>query len=458
LDGSDSGDSILQWETPITLNAMSGWQTEAGQLTSGTPDQVSQSVAVTVRWATGDPEMPTGYYCGYVKLIVEAGGQSAECVLRVYMKAVPNIAVGFPPGPTITATPPTVVLPDSIQPGQIPAQVTFRIDASVQTMDMCILCTHLHNSGSPASGQMIPLAGPGVVVHLESGNEIQGGFDNLLEWATAYVASNGMAGRETVTGTFASGQDGFGQYVTVNVGWNASEGGLPAGEYQGVIALVGEGVTACVEVCVNVTSANQPPIAAAGEDQIVEQEGPEGSQVTLDGSWSSDPDGDSLTYTWTWADQVAYGVAPVVTLAPGLTAITLTVFDGQLSATDTVDVTVRDTTAPVVTGILANPNVLWPPNGRMVRVTVAVNAEDNSGQPPACAITDVTCSESVTDADWQRTEDPLAVMLRAEHGGSKEARIYTIHVECMDASLNTATATVDVTVPRAPGRGKKPHS
>lgn len=97
-------------------------------------------------------------------------------------------------------------------------------------------------------------------------------------------------------------------------------------------------------------SANVPPVADAGPDQTVECGGPNGSAVTLDGSVSSDPDGDALTYTWTWNGGTASGVDPTLTLPLGTHAITLTVDDGKDgTATDIVTITVRDTTAPVTT-------------------------------------------------------------------------------------------------------------
>ncbi len=96
---------------------------------------------------------------------------------------------------------------------------------------------------------------------------------------------------------------------------------------------------------------NQPPVADAGPDQTVEQDSSAGASVTLDGSGSSD-DGQiqPLTYTWTWpGGSSATGVNPTVTLPPGTTIVTLTVDDGQFSATDTVDITVEDTTPPDIT-------------------------------------------------------------------------------------------------------------
>ena len=93
---------------------------------------------------------------------------------------------------------------------------------------------------------------------------------------------------------------------------------------------------------------NQSPIANAGLDQTVEQTGPEGANVTLDGSGSSDPDNDTLSYFWNWTGGSASGVNPTVMLPPGMTNITLTVDNGEFNATDTVIITVVDSEPPYV--------------------------------------------------------------------------------------------------------------
>ncbi|MCP4258566.1 MAG: hypothetical protein GY774_13865 [Planctomycetes bacterium] len=208
---------------------------------------------------------------------------------------------------------------------------------------------------------------------------------------------------------------------------------------------------------------NTPPVADAGSDQTVEQDSHAGASVTLDGLGSSDPDGDLLTYAWTWAGGSELGVSPTVTLPLGTTTITLVVNDGTVdSDPDMVDITVEDTIPPTINSISANPDVLWPPNHKMVEVTVSVEFEDICDPNPFCYIVGVSSNEPIndpgdgnTEPDWEFTDDPLVVLLRAERAGGGDGRTYTIDVECIDISGNTTIAQVEVTVPHDKGKGKK---
>jgi len=98
--------------------------------------------------------------------------------------------------------------------------------------------------------------------------------------------------------------------------------------------------TASVSVVVlDVPPANQPPVADAGPDVIVVDSDGDGSeQVTLDGSGSSDPDGQIVSYVWVeGVQQLATGPTPTLTLAAGSHTITLVVTDdGGAYATDDV--------------------------------------------------------------------------------------------------------------------------
>ena len=95
----------------------------------------------------------------------------------------------------------------------------------------------------------------------------------------------------------------------------------------------------------NITAlgANQSPVAEAGLPQFVSDSDEDGSEdVTLDGSQSSDPDGQIVSYEWQEDGQtIAMGSNPTVSLARGVHVITLIVTDDRgASAEDTVTITV----------------------------------------------------------------------------------------------------------------------
>lgn len=98
----------------------------------------------------------------------------------------------------------------------------------------------------------------------------------------------------------------------------------------------GKGGNATATVTVSVAAANAPPVAQAG----LTQEALVGVRVTLDGSSSSDPNGDALKYAWTLSTRPTDSVAGLTDAdtarpsfapdMPGTYVATLTVNDGKV--------------------------------------------------------------------------------------------------------------------------------
>lgn len=204
---------------------------------------------------------------------------------------------------------------------------------------------------------------------------------------------------------------------------------------------------------------NRAPVANAGPDQTVEVTSCEGASVTLNGSASSDPDNDALTYTWAEnGATIATSVSPAVTLSAGRHSITLTVDDGKgRTATDEVMIVVADTTAPTL-ALSISPNALWPPNHKLTAVLPTVSATDACQASLVVERLSVMSNEPDNGTDDGDTANDIVIngdgtiSLRAERSGSGSGRTYTITYRAADRSGNSTTASATVSVPRDKGK------
>ncbi|MDE0714741.1 MAG: PKD domain-containing protein, partial [Gammaproteobacteria bacterium] len=120
----------------------------------------------------------------------------------------------------------------------------------------------------------------------------------------------------------------------------------PAARDERLRDRAGNSVADFTRTVTNDSPAGQP-VAAAGPDRTVDP----GEAVTLDGSGSTDPDGDSLAYAWTQVSGASMTLSGADTAtasftapeSPGDLVFRLTATDpGGLSAFDEVVVRVRD--------------------------------------------------------------------------------------------------------------------
>lgn len=104
-----------------------------------------------------------------------------------------------------------------------------------------------------------------------------------------------------------------------------------------------------------------------------------------------------------------------------------------------------DTMPPTISDTSADPSVLWPPNHKMVGITVDYDATDDSGSLD-CTLGPIVCNETLDPAAW-RVLDKNHVEVKSERTGRGIGRIYVIPITCVDPSGNKSTKPVLVTVP-----------
>lgn len=137
-------------------------------------------------------------------------------------------------------------------------------------------------------------------------------------------------------------------------------------------------------VTVQISAANQPPVADAGPDQSVTT----GDSVTLDGSQSLDPDEDLITYAWEFSqlpDGSAATISDATIVNPTFTAdtdgvysVTLTVSDPDgLESSDSVDITAETANSVPIANAGPDQNVVT--NSLVLLDGSASSDADNDG-------------------------------------------------------------------------------
>jgi PKD domain-containing protein/flagellar hook capping protein FlgD/Big-like domain-containing protein len=151
---------------------------------------------------------------------------------------------------------------------------------------------------------------------------------------TLWYLSTGAPAQLTVTFTDQGGGSGL---LHVAAGFDA------AGSYTLTLRAkdaVNPALSTDVSVSVTVVSVDRAPVASAGGPYS----GLVGNALTMSAAGSSDPDGDALTYAWTFGDggsgsgvEVSHPYA-----AAGTYNVTVTVSDGTLSDSNTTSADVRN--------------------------------------------------------------------------------------------------------------------
>jgi len=103
---------------------------------------------------------------------------------------------------------------------------------------------------------------------------------------------------------------------------------------------------------------------------------------------------------------------------------------------------------PDCSGAAASPSVIWPPNGKMIPVSI-LGAADPEGDPVALRITGI--SQDEPGAAFSGIGSSVA-QVKAERDGKGDGRVYRILFEATDPAGASCTGEVTVCVPQDQGK------
>lgn len=358
----------------------------------------------------------------------------------------------------------------------------YRVDLSPAGTDVAV---GLRPANEPA----------GVTNSTGSGNEISGGivFDTTSSTLTFAIGYGSAAGFTDLTGPATAmhihGPAGAGTNAGVQI--NLAPFHFPAVDPAKGGVVVGSVVYPSNQVAnllaglhyVNIHTATNPAGEIRGQLIPLLNVAPdlscpaaatnECSQAVTYTATVSDVDGEPVQVVWklngtaVQTNNIPAGGPPTsatitytAELPLGSSTLELTATDSSSNSTTcATSVTIVDTVPPIITAVSATPNVLWPPNHKMITVPIQAVVTDACGAT-SWKVISIESSEAVnargsgnTAPDWKIVNDHT-VQLRAERaGGNKAGRTYTITIQAKDEAGNlSAPATVTVYVPHSQGR------
>lgn len=443
---------------------------------------------------------------GKREIIIGAGYHWSNCKLRVYENTGDNAYQQvWHSGNTLSDT----VLKGAVDDTDGDGKMEIIVGSGGITKEVCVF----ENIGDNSYDLVKTISGFGKSPQAAVGDQDKDGKMEIIvgsqeeEWAVRVFEHTGLMGDNTYTEVWNSGtldgriglvaigdqdhdgkrelvvpcMDAYKVYLFENTGNNDYQEVWNSGNIiDGLVHMVatgdqdmdgkGEIIAACWDGKVYVFEhwQNQSPEVDAGFDQTVEQKTYEGTEVTQIGH-TFDADGDALTYEWKEGEIVlASGTIPApnepptetnVTLThifpPGVHTVTLTVSDGESSSSDDVLIFVQDTTPPDIS-VSVSPDVLWPPNHKMVNIQAVVTVNDVGDLNPIWMLVSIASSEPQEGPGKKHSPDIMGheprtadveFQLRAERLGHGEGRVYTIIYQAADSSGNSVTAEAVVFVP-----------
>jgi large repetitive protein len=307
----------------------------------------------------------------------------------------------------------------------------------------------------------LPTADAGMNQQVQEGNLVSLHGSGADDDGEALTFQWNQVNGPSVTLTPASGQDA--SFIAPSVGSGDPNAFVELQFTLTVMDTCG-GSTTTLPMTVHVANIPHAPVAVATGNPLSANEG--GTTVQLDGSMSSDPDLDPLTYTWA---QIS---GPAVTLlySPGDTAhvmpsfatpwvsanaplkFKLTVSDpwgGTSDAYVCVNV-INSHTPPDASHAYADVLVLWPPDHKMALVHILGLVNPNHDPVTIDGVTQDEPTNGLGDGDTpiDAIISGDSVTLRAERSGNGNGRVYRVCFTVHDPEQD-ATGCVNVMVPKS---------